>query len=263
MTASEGRRIQTVLKAFEIIEVLKELDSAPIRELDTHVDLSKGSLHTHLATLCESGFVTQDGDEYKLGLRFVMMGEYVRNHIPVYMAAKDEIDAFAEECGEYAHLIVEDDGHEIALYESRGDQAIATDYHIQLREDPQLLHNSSAGKAILASLPEYRVDEIIEQKGLQASTANTITDPDELKRTLETVREQGYAQNDEEEMRGIRAVGAPIRGPDGGVRGAVSVTAPTSRLSGDRFNEEIPAMVTRTANVIEINLATKDFNDRQ
>ncbi len=255
------RRVKTVQTTFDILDALKDLDSAPIRELKEHVDLSKGSLHTHLATLCDTGFVKKEGDEYQLGLKFVVIGEYVRNRVPIYTAAKDEIDRLAEECGEYAHLIVEEDGYEFSLYESRGEEAIATDYHSLLREKPQNLHNSSAGKAILANLPEERVHEIIDQNGLPASTENTITTRENLFEELERVSEAGYAQNDEEEMRGIRAVGAPILGPNGDLVGSVSVTAPVSRLSGDRFDEEIPEMVMRAANVIEIKLATGNLTE--
>ena len=39
---------------------------------------------------------------------------------------------------------------------------------------------------------------------------------------LDTVRNQGYAINDEEMVEGLRSVGAPIVDPDGTVRGSES-----------------------------------------
>ena len=68
------------------------------------------------------------------------------------------------------------------------------------------LHSSAAGKAILAHLPAERVNEIVATCGLPSEAPNTITDRTELDR----VRESGVAYNDEESIKGLRAVGVPV-----------------------------------------------------
>lgn len=100
------------------------------------------------------------------------------------------------------------------------------------------------------------MNAIIDRHGLPGRTDRTITDRERLYEELETVRERGFARNDGEEVRGIRAVGAPILTGDDSVLGAISISGPESRLQGDRFEEELPTRVMSAANVIEVNLNT-------
>lgn len=259
-TDSAGRRIQSVENASEIIDCVQKSSGATLDELHQEVALSRGTLHTYLATLIDCGFLTANDGTYRLGFRFLTLGEHVRNQTPLYAAGQAEVDRLADESGEYAHLVVEHGGRQIAVYERRGSHAVGTDYHHRVREAPQYLHDSASGKAILSCLPAERVDEIIARDGLTRQTQQTITDREELQAELEEIRKQGYAVNDEEEIRGLRAVGAPIVDSDGAVAGAVSVTGPTSRLQGERFEDEIPALVLEAANLIEVNLETTAFD---
>jgi DNA-binding IclR family transcriptional regulator len=116
------------------------------------------------------------------------------------------------------------------------------------------LHCTALGKAILAYLPEERVREIIDTHGLPERTDATITDEEELFDELEGIRDRGYARDMEERVAGLLCVAAPIRNLDGDPLGAISVSGPTSRMKGERFDEEVPEELTSTANVIELNL---------
>lgn len=251
--------IKSVLRASEIMETIQEKNVATLDEIATQSELTKGTVHTYLRTLEECGFVTEDEAGFRLGLRFITMGEHVRNEMDLYVAGQEEVDSLAKETGEYAHLVVESGGREVAIYESRGEYAIAMDYHLRMRETPQYLHDSAAGKAILAHSDPDRLDEILRGQELEAQTSNTITDEETLREELETVRSRGFAVNDEEEVRGMRAVGAPILDSDGSILGAVSLTAPAGRLKDERFTEETPELVMETANLIELNLETAQF----
>lgn len=257
---SAGRRIQSVENASEIIDHVRQSSGATLGELHEAFALSRGTMHTYLATLTDCGLLTKDDGTYHLGFRLVTLGEHVRNETPLYTAGQAEVDRLADTCGEYVHLVVEHDGRQIAIYERRGQQAVGMDYHLQLRETPQHLHDSASGKAILSCLPTERVEEIVSRDGLAPQTEQTITDRETLLAELDRIRDRGYAVNDEEEIRGLRAVGAPIRDSDGAVVGAVSVTGPTSRLQGDRFEQEIPDLVLEAANLIEVNLETTAFD---
>jgi IclR family acetate operon transcriptional repressor len=67
------------------------------------------------------------------------------------------------------------------------------------------------------------------------------------------VRERGYSLDDEESARGLRCIGAPIRGADGGVIAAVSLSSPADRLSlGDAH--AIASAIRETAGGISAEL---------
>jgi len=255
---SPGRTLKTVNTAVDVIEGLTELEGAGVTELADHLDLSKAVVHSYLATLRENRLVVKRGSQYELGLRFVTKGEYVKHHDPLYNAGKGPTDELAAKTGEYAHLMAEEHGRGIHLYKARGEQAVGQEYHQLNLERPYYLHHSSIGKAVLAFLPEEQIQSIIDEYGLPERTENTITDSDELFDELAEIRDRGYAVNNEEEMVGLRAVGAPVRGTDGQVIGAVSVSGPVRRIEDETFEETLPEQVMEAANIIELNIETSN-----
>jgi DNA-binding IclR family transcriptional regulator len=260
---SEPRTLQTAERTLKVIEMLKESNGMTVTEMADALDCSMGGAYNHLATLRENDFVVQKDNVYKLSPRFVLMGEHVRQDDLMYQFGKDELKELIEETGEYGQLITEEHGLGIVIYLHRGEKAVGSDYPLHMEKKPLYLHHLSAGKAILAHLPEERVEEILDKHGLVQRTSNTITDREELYDELETVRKQGYAYNKEEEVDGLRAIGAPIIGPDDDVLGALSISGPKSRMQGERFEQKLPKMVKDTADVIEINIqmehSTKDL----
>jgi len=260
-TDKTPRTIESVEMACDIVEILRETGGATVTEIGDQVDLSLGSVYTHLATLRENNYVMKDGDQYELSPRFVTLGEHVRNHSELYNAGTKKADEIAEETGEAVNLMSEYNGLKVILYQAFGQNAAGTEYHVRNREEPKrYLHYSASGKAMLAEFSEEKVQRIIDEHGLERRTDNTITNPEQLFENLETVSERGFALNDEEQVNGLRAVGAAIEDPDGNVVGAISLSAPKHRMRGEKFREEVPDLVTNTANLIELNLQTREGN---
>ncbi len=254
---SDRRRIKSADKVCDILEHLRTVGTSTVSEISEAIELSPGTTHTYLATLESRGLVRQDegSSEYRLGLELLPYGDHVRVRNEFYRAAEAEIQQLAHDSGAYAHLMTEHNGRLIILQETFGENAIGTDFHPRKRERPEpLLHCTATGKAILAHLPDYRVANILHERDLVSHTSSTITEKDELVAELETIRERGFALNDQEHMRGIRAVGTPVLSDDGRVLGAVSLSGSASNWSGDRFREEVPKTVMRTANAIEVNV---------
>lgn len=243
--------LRTTENTLRVVEALKEHRGAHVTELSGDLGLSKSTVHDHLSTLRAHGYVVKDGDQYDLGLGFFEVGEYARQRRKIYRIARPEIQTLAEETGELANLMVEEDGYGIYLYRARGENAVTLDTHTGKR---RYLHNTALGKAILANLPEERVHEILDRHGLPRATPNTITDQSTLFEELASIHEQGIAYCGEERVEGLQCVAAPILTPDDRVIGAISVAGPTTRIAGERFSEEIPKLVTQAANVIEINV---------
>lgn len=261
MTTNESRTIESVEVACDIIEVLRETGGATVTEIGDRVDLSLGSIYTHLATLRANNYVIQEDKQYRLSPRFVTLGEHVRNHSELYNAGTKKADEIAEETGEAVNLMTEYNGLKVILYQAFGQNAAGTEYHVRNREEPKrYLHYSASGKAMLAGFSEEKVQRIIDEHGLEQRTENTITDEDRLFDELETVSDQGFALNDEEQVNGLRAVGAAITNSEGSVIGSISLSAPKHRMRGETFREEMPELVMNTANLIELNLQTREGN---
>jgi IclR family KDG regulon transcriptional repressor len=119
-------------------------------------------------------------------------------------------------------------------------------------------HACAVGKVLLSQLTQDRLDQLIKDKGLPKRTDKTITDPARLKEHLFSVRNQGYAVDDEENERGIRCVAAPVRDEEGRVIAAISVSGPTIRLTKKTIQDTFRYEVVATALKISQQLGFKD-----
>jgi DNA-binding IclR family transcriptional regulator len=246
-----GKRIQASKTAFAIVEALYDLDGAGVSQVANELGLAKSTAHAHLSTLADAGYIIREGDQYHVGLRFVDLGEYAKSRKDAYTISHRMVEQLAEKTQERSQFIVEEHGWGVYVHRELGEHAVHTDPGIG-RQIP--LHSTAAGKAILAELPRERVEQIIEQRGLEAVTENTITDREVLYEELDTIRERGYAFNMEENVLGLHAIGVGVKGEDGTICGALSVSGPSHRLTGDVLREEIPALLLGTANELELNL---------
>jgi DNA-binding IclR family transcriptional regulator len=248
------RKIKSADRTVDILEELyKNKKPRSLSELADATGLATSTVHTYLSTLKERGFVRQSGQRYQLGYSFIPIGECVKHRHKLYRAGRDVINELSEETKEDTHLVIEDQNQMLILYEAYGEKKTGLRNHEKKREEYlDHLHCTSSGKALLAFLPEKRVREIFEERGLPQSTSSTITDLEALLDELAEIREQGYAINDQEEIQGLRAVGAPIRDKNGDSVGAISVSGPAHRLSGDQLRDRLPEQVMSSANAIEI-----------
>lgn len=248
----EKRTVQAVQFSCGIVDALKSLDGAGVTEIANYLDASKGAVHTHLATLESNELVKKEGDTYRLSLRFLDLGEYVRNQVEIYSIVQEEIDRLAENSSEVAQFMIEEHGRGVYLHKSIGEDGVQTASYVGTRNP---LHCTALGKSILANLSEEQVDEIIDRHGLPEKTPNTVTDREELLEELERVRDRGLAFDREEVFKGLQCVAAPVLDQGGEVIGAVSVTGPKSRMQGEYLESEVAKMVQHTSNVIEVNAA--------
>lgn len=250
--SSGQSRIKSLDTTFTIVESLTDLDGARVTELADRTGLSKSTVHKHLATLVAHGYVVKEGEEYRLGFRFLDLGGYVRAQFTGADIIKSKIQELAEKTGEVAQYMTEENGEAVVLYREDGHHGVPSRTRTGKR---MYLHQVASGKAILAQLPEERVDEILERHGLPRATDTTITDPDELKAELEEIRENGVAYSYGESTKGLYAVAAPMMAPDETVLGACVVSGPSHRMAGEPIDEEIPEILLSIVNEVELNIA--------
>ena len=245
----ETRTIRGVNISYRILEAIQELDGAGVSEIASHLGHSKSTVHSHLATLEANEMIVKQGGRYRLGLKFLDFAGQVREQIGNYDIVRKELDSTAEKTGEVVQFGIEEHGWVKYLYKAGGERAVVT---ASKPGSQSPVHSTSLGKAILAFLPEERVEEIVDRRGLPEATPQTITDRNELADELVRTRERGYSLDDEENLEGIRCVAAPVRDGDD-VLGAVSITGPSRRFTLDRLQNEFAEVVQETANVIELN----------
>lgn len=235
MITNDKVTLETTENSLQILELIKDTEGAKMTTIAEEIGLSQSTVHTHLTTLRKHGYVTRKGEYYYLGIKLYHIGVCAKHRNPIYELAKERTIELSERTGEEVDFNIEENGRLTTIYQAvngsiEREPSFQSGHHYYL-------HTASVGKAILAELPDNRVDQIIDYWGLPKRTEHTITEREELLDELETIRDRGYAIGNQEHRLGLRTVGAAIKNPDGSIFGGIAVDSPTYRMQNDNIED--------------------------
>ncbi len=246
--ASESKRIKTAEKVVSLLEFLHKNGESTLAEVSAHMGLTKSTTHSYLETLVEREMILKRGRRYGVGLKPLEFGGQVRSETRVYRASKAQLHDLHAEVGNTVLLAVEECNDLVLLERINPQETIEFGGRVGRRSP---FHRGALGKAILANLPEEKMQVIIEKHGLPPLTEKSITAEEELYAELAEVRERGYAVNNEEEHKNFLGIAYPIL-VDAEVVGAISVAGSKTKLKMDE--EAIHNGLQSAVDVIEIDL---------
>lgn len=223
-------RLSSVTSALRVLKVFSETEAElGISSIAKQLSLAKSTVHRHAVTLTSEGFLEQNPENgrYRLGLSLFGLGALVRRRMDVSNQARPLLGVLRDSTQEAVHLAVLDQTSIMYLYNLETSQAIGIRSYIGTRK-PAFC--TCEGRALLAFGPPELIASVIRE-GLVARTSKTKTDPQALQKTLEEVRQSGYAIDDEESEIGMRGIAAPIRDISGKVIAAISLAGPIQRLT--------------------------------
>jgi DNA-binding IclR family transcriptional regulator len=245
---SEARRsgAQAIERAMAVLRCFDdEVDGLTLSELAHRTRLAVSTTHRILRTMCRAGFLDQDArtERYFLARATAILGQVAARNLG-FEHALPRLERLSATARESASLGIHDGPQVVVLLRTQAAHRASFDRPLGARVWP---HASAMGKALLA-FPRRgdlraSLDALTE---LPRFTDRTITRRRALLAELEAVRARGYAVNDRERDPGIRAVGAPILGPEGWAHAAVAVQGPVARLDEARL-DELGEIVVRAA----------------
>lgn len=218
--------IQSVDRALEVIEVLADAgEELGVSELAARTGLPLATAHRVLDALCARGYVRQNPSRrYSLGGTLIRLGAAAERLMGA--TARPFLAQLVEMTGETANLAVSEGDAVVYIAQVPSSRALRTFIEVGRRARP---HSCGVGKMILALWDPAEAEALLRRTGLPASTAETITDMDEMLAELARVRELGYAEDRGEQEDGVRCIAVPVMG-EGGVVAAMSVSGPAERL---------------------------------
>lgn len=240
--------VQSIRRAFEVLETLAESGPMSLSQLSERSGLPLTTVHRLTGTLVGLGYVrAQSAKQYALGPRLIHLGERSSRLLTTWTVP--HLTRLVDELGETTNLAMLE-GDEIvyvAQAPSRHSMRMFTEVGRHV-----LPHCTAVGKALLAQLPAEQVEGIIRRTGMPAQTANTITTPARFAEELDVVRSQGFAVDDGEQEVGVHCVAVALT--DGSPRLALSVSGPVSRMTEHLVGRAIP-LLNQTARELAADLA--------
>lgn len=232
--------VQSLHRSLDLVAALESAGAhgghLPLAELAGAAGIPAATAHRLLRTLVERGYVRQRPDRrYALGFRLVPLGTTAAALLGE--VAEGVLADLVGELGETADLAV--------LAGRRAEYVAQAPGRYSMRMSTQVghrvaLHCTGVGKALLAQLDEAAVAALATREGLPGHTEHTLTTLPALRAALAQVREQGYAEDHEEQEPGVRSVAVPVGGA--GVGMAVSISGPLTRVTDEVVGRAVPAL---------------------
>ena len=228
--------VNSLSKGLRVLEAFSaERSEMTLSEVARAAGIDPGTAFRMLNTLVMLGYIARvpDSKRFRLTLKVVDLGLHAIGRSDLRELARPVLRSLVGEISEAASLGVMDGGD--VLYVERV-RAGLTRLGVDIRIGTLIPATTGIiGHAILAVLPPRDRERILATPPRRGDATIHALTRAELDRTLETVRQRGYALHDSLFGNGLRVLAVPVLDTDGYPVASISVAAPVVRMSIDEF----------------------------
>lgn len=229
-TEKNGLSVRAVSRALAVLRSFyQEGPTLTLTEVATAAKLDKGTARRILLTLVQDGFAAFDpqSQKYSLGLEILKLAGAVPERRDLRQIASTILSRLAKTTGSTVFLSVYHEGSAVCLDQFHSDRSVEVRWWIVGGQLP--MNCGAAPRVLLAYLPEAEVDRVLA-RGTTRLTPHTTTDPRQLAKELEEVRQRGWSVAVDDVIEGLAAIAMPLFDPDGRLVAAVSLTGLTPHI---------------------------------
>jgi DNA-binding IclR family transcriptional regulator len=198
--------------------------------------LAKATVHRILSTLVDRGYVAVGRDgQYLPGPTILSLAGRALQQIDISAIAQPIVDELVAQVHCTVHVGVANGDEIIYLIRADSDKPYQMPSRVGLAIP---MHSSGIGKVVLSDYTDEGLAHYAARTGLTPRTERTIHDLETLRRVVAAVRERGYAEDDGENVPGVRCVAAPVRDHTGRIKYGLSI----STLGLEHTTEQVAAM---------------------
>ena len=217
-------------RAFAILEeVARSNRGVRLPELALRLQIPKSSAHSLLVALERQGYLERDESSrrYMLGAKVLGLANVALLGNSLRAVSAPLLRQLMRSTDLVVNTAVLDHGQAVLIEQIAPPFAVAQTNWLGKRLD---MHCTALGKILAAC---HRPDEwprIARAHGLARHNANTICTPEAYLQEIERVRDQGFAEDNEEVDLGVRCLAVPVLNPVNGSAAAISLCGSTSEI---------------------------------
>jgi len=222
--------VETLKKFFKIVDLLENSEELRLKDIADKLGIDKSTAHRFLKTLLKYNYVKMNpaNKKYSLGLKFLNIATGVIDSMDIRNIAHPYLIKLEEITGETIHLTTFDGKRVVYIDKIESPKPIRMYSRIG---NIAPIYCTAAGKVILAFQDDEVIEKIVNELDFIPRTKKTITDRKIFIRSLEDVREKGFAVDNLENEENINCIAAPIRDYSRKVRYAISISAIKARMN--------------------------------
>jgi len=200
-----------------------------------NLGLSSGTTNRILRALIADGLVTQNpqNETYHLGSGAILLGQAAQRVFGLDRALP-LLEQITADTGESVNLVVREGEESVVMLRVQSTLPLRFEQHPGARFP---LYTTASGKAILAFSDDADAYVRSLPKRLHQLTPTTLGTPSALAKQLTETRRRGYSIDMEENVAGVRCVGAPVLDANGKAQAALVIQVPTVRMPRERMRE--------------------------
>lgn len=244
--------IESVGNALVAADLLRSEPTVRVADLADRLGVARSTAHRLMSSLVSYGFAEPDdaGQGYIAGAALLRLGALALDRLTIRELAHPSLVALARTTGETCELALLDGVDVLLIDVIEGSHTLRVVDPVGSRAPA---HLTAVGKAMLATLPVPRLEQLLDHEELETRTRRSIATRTELLRQLSKIRAQGYASAEMELGDDYVGVAAPIAGPDAGpeagIVAGITVALPAVRASGDFASLIGPSVVAAAGEI--------------
>ena len=246
--ANRNHLIASAAATLDVLEFIGQSGRAmTLTAVAEAIGRPKGTVHRMLATLVNTGFLSQDPGSslYSLTLKLWRLGAPAVARLDVVKVARPWLERLVAETDETVHMSVLDVSGGI-VYISKVESPRSIRVQTQIGQlSPAWC--TATGRSILAFNPAAA--ERVLASPLVARTPRTVTDPGRIRAMLADIARAGYSVTRAENHPEMGGIAAPVRDHAGTVIAAVGVGVPDFRMSSELVERCVPHVVAAAARI--------------
>jgi IclR family pca regulon transcriptional regulator len=239
-------RVEALAKGLRILSLFNEQrPSWRVSDLAAAAGLPMPTVYRVVMTLVAEGYLDHlPGGEYRPGVRTLTLGTAALRSLDLVAIATPKLQELGQRTGETVNLAVLNGDRVLYLIRLRNSDLVTA--NIQVGSTLPAVH-TSIGKLLLAHLDDKELRARVTDASFSTNHGpNAKLSLAELKQELGTIREQGWAMQDEELAYGLRSVAGPITTPDGRIVAGVNLAVQSRDWSTQRIVRELRPVVLAT-----------------
>jgi DNA-binding IclR family transcriptional regulator len=245
--AAESAPEGAVARALSVLEFLVRAgEPTRLSAIAVGLDLQKSTVHRILASLASSGYVQQIKETgcYGPTLKLWELGTAALDQHPIRRAAAGYLQDLHRSTGETVSLLVLADDDVLFLDKLLSPRATKFTTRVGSRIPATM---TAGGKAMFAHLPDARLR--LDRLAARLKPTRHRFSVTAAMRELEQVRSQGYSLSNY--TPGVTSIGAALLGRDSLPTAAISVSAPTDRLSAQKRKSIVDELLSVVVHMSE------------
>ncbi|MDD2481564.1 MAG: IclR family transcriptional regulator, partial [Lutispora sp.] len=194
----DTKTIGSVIKAVEVMEeIAKSDDGLGVTEISNILNYGVSATYHLLNTLKQCNIIEQDRKtkKYRIGFALFRISGMAKRQNVLANLAQPYLDKLRELVGETSNLVILDGSDIVYIAQSESTKLLKMFTQLGAKVP---FYCTGGGKILLSYQPKKMQDLILSKTNFEKYTKNTLSSAKDIIKELESIKEQGYAIDNEE-----------------------------------------------------------------